>query len=80
MAFGGVSNNESGSPMCRRKPLLMIYAFRYFYSGVGKYDKIGIISNNRWEWAALACAAYSMTASIVPMYEAQVCMIMVMNR
>jgi long-chain acyl-CoA synthetase len=33
--------------------------------------KVGIISNNRWEWAAIAAAAYSMNASVVPMYEAQ---------
>lgn len=30
-----------------------------------------MISNNRWEWVAIACAAYSLTAGIVPMYEAQ---------
>jgi long-chain acyl-CoA synthetase len=40
-------------------------------SGVGQYDKIGIISNNRYEWAVIACAAYSLNASLVPMYEAQ---------
>jgi long-chain acyl-CoA synthetase len=34
-------------------------------------DKVGIISNNRWEWATIAAAAYSLNASIVPMYEAQ---------
>jgi len=39
--------------------------------GIGKYDKIGLISNNRWEWAALASAAYSLNAAIVPMYETQ---------
>jgi len=39
--------------------------------GCTKYSKIGVISNNRWEWAAVACAAYSMNATIVPMYEAQ---------
>lgn len=32
---------------------------------------MGIISNNRWEWATIACAAYSLNANIVPMYEAQ---------
>jgi long-chain acyl-CoA synthetase len=40
-------------------------------SGVQEYAKVGIISNNRWEWAAVATAAYSMNATIVPMYEAQ---------
>ena len=39
--------------------------------GVEKFDKIGIISNNRWEWAAIGAAAYSLNASFVPMYEAQ---------
>jgi len=39
--------------------------------GIGPNSKIGLISNNRWEWAALASAAHSLSASIVPMYEAQ---------
>lgn len=37
--------------------------------GIGQYDKIGLISNNRWEWAALASAAYSLNAAIVPMVK-----------
>jgi long-chain acyl-CoA synthetase len=40
-------------------------------TGIGPHDKIGIISNNRWEWAALAAASYSLNAAIVPMYETQ---------
>ena len=39
--------------------------------GVKKYDKVGIIANNCWEWATIAAAAYSLSASLVPMYEAQ---------
>jgi len=39
--------------------------------GVEEFSKVGIISNNRWEWAAITCASYSMNATIVPMYEAQ---------
>lgn len=39
--------------------------------GVKEFAKVGIISNNRWEWAAIACAAYSLNAVIVPLYEAQ---------
>ncbi|EED93420.1 predicted protein, partial [Thalassiosira pseudonana CCMP1335] len=39
--------------------------------GIKEHSKIGIISNNRWEWAALASAAYSLNAAIVPMYESQ---------
>lgn len=40
-------------------------------SGVSQYDKVGIISNNRWEWACIAAAVYSLNANLVPMYEAQ---------
>jgi len=39
--------------------------------GVQEFSKVGIISNNRWEWAAIATAAYSLNATLVPMYEAQ---------
>jgi len=39
--------------------------------GVEEFSKVGMISNNRWEWAAIASASYSMNATIVPMYEAQ---------
>jgi len=39
--------------------------------GVGEFDKVAIISNNRWEWATIATAAFSINATIVPMYEAQ---------
>jgi long-chain acyl-CoA synthetase len=52
------------------KSLLILFHYLYL-PGIGPGDKIGFISNNRWEWAALACAAYSLTAGIVPMYEAQ---------
>jgi long-chain acyl-CoA synthetase len=41
------------------------------FSGVTEFSKVGIISNNRWEWAAIAAASYSLNATIVPMYEAQ---------
>ena len=40
-------------------------------TGIGEHSKIGLISSNRWEWCALAAAAYSLNAAIVPMYEAQ---------
>ena len=39
--------------------------------GVTPLDKIALIANNRWEWAALSTAAYALNASVVPMYEAQ---------
>jgi long-chain acyl-CoA synthetase len=39
--------------------------------GVGKGDRVAVISNNRPEWAVGAYAAYGLRASYVPMYEAQ---------
>jgi len=39
--------------------------------GVGNYSKVAIIANNRWEWATIAAATYSLNATLVPMYEAQ---------
>ena len=36
-----------------------------------EFDKVAIISNNRWEWAAIAAASYSINTTLVPMYEAQ---------
>jgi long-chain acyl-CoA synthetase len=39
--------------------------------GVGRGDKVGIISNNRVEWAAIAYGVYGLGAVIVPMYESQ---------
>ena len=40
--------------------------------GIGKGDTVGIISNNRVEWAVCAYATYSLGAVFVPMYEEQV--------
>jgi long-chain acyl-CoA synthetase len=39
--------------------------------GVSRGAKIGIISNNRIEWAVLAYAGYGLGAAFVPMYESQ---------
>eukprot|EP00804_Cyclotella_cryptica_P013704 CCRYP_016132-RC/>CCRYP_016132-RC protein AED:0.28 eAED:0.28 QI:348/1/1/1/1/1/11/531/685 len=39
--------------------------------GVTTHSKVGIISNNRHEWATIAAATYSLNATLVPMYEAQ---------
>jgi long-chain acyl-CoA synthetase len=39
--------------------------------GVGRGDKVGIISNNRIEWAVAAYATYGLGAAYVPMYESQ---------
>ena len=47
------------------------YVFFQIRVGIGEFDKVGIISNNRNEWAIIAAACYSLRASLVPMYEAQ---------
>ncbi len=39
--------------------------------GVGRGDAVGIIANNRTEWAIGAFAAYGLGARWVPMYEAE---------
>lgn len=39
--------------------------------GIEEYSKVAIIANNRWEWATIAAATYSLNATLVPMYEAQ---------
>ena len=39
--------------------------------GVGRGDRVGIISNNRMEWVVSAHATYQRRAVFVPMYEAQ---------
>jgi long-chain acyl-CoA synthetase len=39
--------------------------------GVDRGDRVAVIANNRLEWAVAAHAVYSLGASYVPMYEAQ---------
>jgi long-chain acyl-CoA synthetase len=39
--------------------------------GVGKGDAVGIIANNRTEWALAAFATYGLGARFIPMYEAE---------
>jgi len=39
--------------------------------GVGKGDAVGIIANNRTEWAVAAFATYGLGARFIPMYEAE---------
>lgn len=39
--------------------------------GVRPGDRVGIIANNRVEWAVVAYATYGLGAALVPMYEAQ---------
>jgi long-chain acyl-CoA synthetase len=38
-------------------------------NGIGKGDVVGIIANNRTEWAVCCYAAYGLGARFVPMYE-----------
>jgi len=44
--------------------------------GIGKGDGVGIIANNRSEWAVAAYATYGLGARFVPMYEAELVRIM----
>src|SRR5207244_8242687 len=39
--------------------------------GVGRGDKVAIVSDNRPEWAVACYATYGRAAAFVPMYEAQ---------
>ncbi len=39
--------------------------------GVGRGDRVAIVSNNRVEWVVAAYATYGLEAAFVPMYEAQ---------
>jgi len=39
--------------------------------GIGKGDVVGLIANNRAEWAIAAFATYGLGARFVPMYEAE---------
>jgi long-subunit acyl-CoA synthetase (AMP-forming) len=39
--------------------------------GIRPNDKVALISNNRWEWAAISYATMGLGAQIVPMYEQQ---------
>ena len=39
--------------------------------GVARGDRVGVIANNRIEWAAIAYATYGLGAALVPMYESQ---------
>lgn len=39
--------------------------------GIERGDRVAVISKNRVEWAVTTCAAHSLGAVVVPMYEAQ---------
>ncbi len=39
--------------------------------GIGKNDAVGLIANNRIEWAIAAFAAYGLGARFIPMYESE---------
>lgn len=61
--LSSVEMNFISSPLTVRPRMLVVH----MPTGIGEHDKIGLISNNRWEWAALAAASYSLNAAIVPM-------------
>lgn len=63
------STSESSATML--DSMLKLMSLVSPFAGVSSGDKVGIISNNRWEWAAIASACYSLNANLVPMYEAQ---------
>jgi len=63
-AFLWMSYAEFGSKVRQCQSLLQDL-------GVKPYSKVGIISNNRKEWPIIAAASYSLNATFVPMYEAQ---------
>jgi long-chain acyl-CoA synthetase len=69
----GYGQTHSASLLHASRRFLMVNSklFIHLFPGVQQFDKIAIISNNRWEWATIAAAAYSLNASLVPMYEAQ---------
>lgn len=50
---------------------LYAHTITQYTTGVKEFSKVGIISNNCWEWATIAAATYSLNATLVPMYEAQ---------
>jgi len=39
--------------------------------GIGRNDAVGVIANNRVEWAVAAFAAYGLGARFIPMYESE---------
>lgn len=51
----------------------LVDVFRAGLAGLGvvRGDRVGIVSNNRVEWAVAAYATYGLGAIFVPMYEAQ---------
>jgi long-subunit acyl-CoA synthetase (AMP-forming) len=40
-------------------------------AGIAKGDTVGLIANNRTEWAVIAFATFGLGARFVPMYEAE---------
>src|SRR4029450_1053679 len=51
----------------------MVDAFRggVPHPGVGRGDVVGIVANNRVEWAVACYATYGLRAAFVPMYQEQ---------
>lgn len=50
---------------------ILTRCFAIKLTGVTPHSTVGIISNNRHEWATIAAATYSLNATLVPMYEGQ---------
>ena len=69
--FGCVASETAGSKSHNVEHLFKLIVLFVSFAGITAGDKVGIISNNRWEWAAIASACYSLNANLVPMYEAQ---------
>jgi long-chain acyl-CoA synthetase len=69
----GTKTNGTWSWMTYRDFRKLVDDFRGALSnlGVKAGDKIGIVANNRVEWAVVAYAAYGLRAAFVPMYEQQ---------
>ncbi|GMI27827.1 hypothetical protein TeGR_g2502 [Tetraparma gracilis] len=63
-AFGWMSYGEFDEKVARARAALVGL-------GVKPGSTVGVISNNRWEWAAVSLASYSLSAVMTPMYEAQ---------
>jgi long-chain acyl-CoA synthetase len=69
----GVKSGDGWSWMTYREFRKLVDDFRgaLFNLGVKAGDKVGIVANNRVEWAVVAYATYGLRAAFVPMYEQQ---------
>jgi len=63
-SYSWVSYGETGARVDRLRAGLAA-------AGIGPGDVVGLIANNRVEWATVAFASYGRRARLVPMYEAE---------